>query len=117
LRGLSSIFHRRTEICGYRRGGEICPTLRQAKLRGLRRRLAGFQPGSVTARATISDHGYNHDFNSLIKLKRKRRAARERDADPALSNHQRASEIMREHANIKQMLAMWDELELRASIG
>jgi len=53
------------------------------------------------------------DFNSLIKLKLKRFEQLESEiADPALfSNHQRASEVMREHANIKQMLAMWDELE------
>src|SRR5467141_3356473 len=53
------------------------------------------------------------DLNSLIQLKRKRFGQLESEiADPALfSNHQRASEIMREHANIKQMLAMWDELE------
>src|SRR5947209_1388446 len=53
------------------------------------------------------------DFNSLIKLKRKRFEQLESEiADPALfSNHQRASEIMREHANIKQLLAKWDELE------
>jgi peptide chain release factor 1 len=53
------------------------------------------------------------DFNSLIKLKRKRFEQLESEiADPALfSNHQRASGIMREHTNIKQLLAMWDELE------
>src|SRR5467141_1679043 len=53
------------------------------------------------------------DLNSLIQLKRKRFGQLESEiADPALfSNRQRASEIMREHANIKQMLAMWDELE------
>src|SRR2546427_13304087 len=53
------------------------------------------------------------DLNSLIQLKRKRFEQLERDiADPALfSNRQRASEIMREHANIKQLLAKWDELE------
>src|SRR5881409_2873947 len=53
------------------------------------------------------------DLNSLIQLKRKRFEQLESEiADPALfSNHQRASEVMREHANIKQMLAMWDELE------
>ena len=53
------------------------------------------------------------DLNSLIQLKRKRFEQLESEiADPALfSNHQRASEIMREHASIKQMLAMWDELE------
>jgi peptide chain release factor 1 len=54
------------------------------------------------------------DLNSLIQLKRKRFEQLERDiADPALfSNRQRASEIMREHANIKQVLAQWDELEI-----
>src|SRR5437588_11286141 len=53
------------------------------------------------------------DFNSLIKLKRKRFEQLESEiADPALfSNHHRASEIMREHASIKQLLAKWDELE------
>src|SRR6201984_3151272 len=54
------------------------------------------------------------DLHSLIQLKRKRFEQLERDiADPALfSNRQRASEIMREHANIKQLLAKWDELEV-----
>jgi len=53
------------------------------------------------------------DLNSLIQLKRKRFERLERDiADPALfSNRQRASETMREHANIKQLLARWDQLE------
>src|SRR5207237_10225419 len=53
------------------------------------------------------------DFNSLIQLKRERFEQLEREiADPALfSNRQRASEIMREHANIKQLLAKWGELE------
>src|SRR5881409_4132927 len=53
------------------------------------------------------------DFNSLIKLKRERFEQLEREiADPALfSNRQRASEIMREHASIKQLLAKWNELE------
>src|SRR5216117_1042271 len=53
------------------------------------------------------------EFNSLIQLKRERFDQLERDiADPALfSNRQRAKEIMREHANIKQLLAKWDELE------
>ena len=53
------------------------------------------------------------DFNSLIKLKRERFEQLEREiADPALfSNRQRASEIMREHANIKELLAKWGELE------
>src|SRR5438094_846964 len=52
------------------------------------------------------------DFNSLIQLKRERFVQLERDiADPALfSNRQRAKEIMREHASIKQLLAKWDEL-------
>jgi len=54
------------------------------------------------------------DLNSLIQLKRKRFEQLEHDiADPALfSNRRRASEIMREHANIKQVLAKWDELEV-----
>src|SRR6476659_9087510 len=53
------------------------------------------------------------DLNSLIQLKRKRFEQLEREiADPALfSNRQRASEIMREHANIKELLAKWGELE------
>src|SRR5437867_2946455 len=53
------------------------------------------------------------DFNSLIQFKRERFDQLERDiADPALfSNRQRAKEIMREHASIKQLLAKWDELE------
>jgi len=54
------------------------------------------------------------DLNSLIQLKRKRFEQLEHDiADPGLfSNRRRASEMMREHANIKQVLAKWDELEL-----
>ena len=54
------------------------------------------------------------DLHSLIQLKRKRFEQLERDiADPALfSNRQRASEIMREHATIKQLLVKWDELEV-----
>src|SRR6201987_4677566 len=53
------------------------------------------------------------DLHSLIQLRRKRFEQLERDiADPALfSNRQRASEIMREHANIKQLLTKWDDLE------
>ena len=53
------------------------------------------------------------DFKSLIELKRKRFEQLESEiADLALfSNRQRASEIMREHASIKQLLAKWDELE------
>jgi len=54
------------------------------------------------------------DLNSLIQLKRKRFEQLEHDiADPALfSNRRRASEMMREHANNKQVLAKWDELEI-----
>jgi peptide chain release factor 1 len=54
------------------------------------------------------------DLNSLIQLKRKRFEQLEHDiADPALfSNRRRASEMMREHANLKQVLAKWDELEV-----
>jgi peptide chain release factor 1 len=53
------------------------------------------------------------DFNSLIERKRERFGQLEREmADPALfSNRKHASELMREHAGIKQLLAKWDELE------
>ena len=53
------------------------------------------------------------EFNSLIQFKRERFDQLERDiADPALfSNRQRAKAIMREHANIKQLLAKCDEIE------
>src|SRR5438094_3766490 len=53
------------------------------------------------------------DLNSLIQFKRERFDQLERDiTDPALfSNRQRAKEIMREHASIKQLLAKWNELE------
>jgi len=53
------------------------------------------------------------DFNSLIRFKRERFDQLEREiADPALfANRQRAKAIMREHANIKQLLAKWEELE------
>src|SRR3954454_25273792 len=52
------------------------------------------------------------DFNSLIERKRERFAELEREiADPALfENRKRASEIMREHSGVKQLLAKWDEL-------
>lgn len=52
------------------------------------------------------------DIDSLIQLKRKRFEQLEREiADPALfANRQRASEVMREHANIKHVLGKWDEL-------
>jgi peptide chain release factor 1 len=53
------------------------------------------------------------DFNSLIVRKRERFEQLERDiADPALfENRKRASEIMREHAATKQLLAACDELQ------
>src|SRR5436853_7771028 len=53
------------------------------------------------------------DLISLIQLKRRRFEQVESDiGEPALfSNRQRASEIMREHATIKQLLAKSDELE------
>src|SRR6184192_1921602 len=52
------------------------------------------------------------DLNSLIQFKRERFDQLERDiTDPALfSNRQRAKEIMREHASIKQLLEKWREL-------
>ena len=54
------------------------------------------------------------DFNLLIERKRERFEQLEREvADPALfANRKRASEVMREHSNVKQMLAKWDELEV-----
>jgi peptide chain release factor 1 len=53
------------------------------------------------------------DFDSLIQRKRERFQELESEiADPALfSNRKRAEEVMREHANTKQALAKWDELE------
>ncbi len=53
------------------------------------------------------------DFNLLIQRKRERFEELEREiADPDLfSNRKRAQEVMREHSNIKQTLAKWDELE------
>src|SRR2546423_12637101 len=53
------------------------------------------------------------DFDSLIQRKRERFQELESEiADPALfSNRKRAGEVMREHANTKQALAKWDELE------
>src|SRR5881394_684207 len=53
------------------------------------------------------------DFNSLVDRKRERFTELEREiADPALfENRKRASEIMREHANVKALLALWEELE------
>jgi peptide chain release factor 1 len=53
------------------------------------------------------------DFNLLIERKRERFEQLEREiANPALfENRKRASEIMREHASLKQLLARWTELE------
>jgi peptide chain release factor 1 len=53
------------------------------------------------------------DFNLLIQRKRERFEELDREiADPALfSNRKRAQEVMREHSNLKQALAQWDELE------
>ncbi len=54
------------------------------------------------------------DFNPLIERKRERFEQLEGEvADPELfSNRKRASDVMREHAATKQLLAKWDELEL-----
>ena len=53
------------------------------------------------------------DLNSLIERRRERFEQLEREiADPRLfENRKRASEIMREHASIKELLARWDRLE------
>jgi len=53
------------------------------------------------------------DLNLLIERKRERFEQLEREmADPRLfENRKRAGEIMREHANIKEMIARWNELE------
>ena len=53
------------------------------------------------------------DFQSLIERKRGRFAELEREiADPALfGNRKRASDIMREHSNVKQLLALTTDLE------
>src|SRR6188768_1280440 len=53
------------------------------------------------------------DLQSLIARKRERFAELEREiADPALfENRKRASEIMREHSSVKQMLALWQDFE------
>ena len=53
------------------------------------------------------------DFDSLIERKRQRFQQLARAiADPRLfDNRKRASEAMREHGNIKQLLSRWDELE------
>jgi len=53
------------------------------------------------------------DFDPLIQRKRERFEQLECEiADPKLfDNRKRAGETMREHANIKTVLAKWDELE------
>src|SRR5438045_9468921 len=53
------------------------------------------------------------DLNLLIERKRERFEQLEREMpDPRFfENRKRAGEIMREHANIKEMIARWDELE------
>src|SRR6266403_822521 len=52
------------------------------------------------------------DFDLLIQRKRERFEQLEREiADPSLfENRNRAGEIMREHANVKALLAKWNEL-------
>src|SRR5436305_6651492 len=52
------------------------------------------------------------DFNGLIDRKRQRFDELEREiADPELfNNRKRASDTMREHSNVKQLLALWGEL-------
>src|SRR6266853_1536994 len=52
------------------------------------------------------------DFDPLIQRKRERFEQLEREiADPSLfDNRNRAGEIMREHANVKALLAKWNEL-------
>src|SRR3954469_16317899 len=53
------------------------------------------------------------DFDSLVERKRERFAQLEGEiADPALfENRKRASDIMREHSSVKQLLAKWEELQ------
>lgn len=53
------------------------------------------------------------DFTLLIERKRERFTELEREiADPKLfDNRNRASDLMREHSNIKQLLERWTELE------
>jgi peptide chain release factor 1 len=53
-------------------------------------------------------------FNLLIERKRERLAQLEREiADPSLfENRNRAGEVMREHASIKQLLEKWNELQV-----
>jgi peptide chain release factor 1 len=54
------------------------------------------------------------DLNPLIQLKRERFEQLEREiADPRLfDNRKRAEEIMREHANLKDLLEKWGTLEI-----
>src|SRR5207247_1924679 len=54
------------------------------------------------------------NFNSLIQRKRERFKQLEREiADPRLfDNRKRAEEIMREHANLKDLLEKWGTLEI-----
>jgi peptide chain release factor 1 len=53
------------------------------------------------------------DFQGLIQRKRGRFEELEREiADPALfENRKRAQDVMREHRAVKQMLALWNDLE------
>lgn len=53
------------------------------------------------------------DFNLLIERRRERFDQLEREiADPRLfDNRKRAGEIMREHSGVKQLLALWTDLE------
>jgi peptide chain release factor 1 len=53
------------------------------------------------------------DFNALIERKRQRFEELAREiADPDLfANRKRAGDTMREHANTRQLIAKWDELE------
>ena len=53
------------------------------------------------------------DFQGLIQRKRSRFEELEREiADPALfENRKRAQDVMREHRAVKQMLALWNDLE------
>src|SRR5689334_5597931 len=53
------------------------------------------------------------DFEPLIERKRERFEQLETEiADPKpFDNRKRAGEIMREHANIKDLLGKWNELE------
>ncbi|MGI8432458.1 MAG: PCRF domain-containing protein, partial [Chthoniobacterales bacterium] len=53
------------------------------------------------------------DFHALIDRKRERFRELENDiADPQLfDNRKRASDVMREHAGIKDLMAKWEDLE------